>query len=69
MSFGTNDEHVSYQMRNVHDQVARARSPRRVSGNGHPRSQGYLPRLRSLVGFTLVEAGLHLLPEGSRQRG
>ena len=30
---------------------------------------GYLPRLRSRVGFTLVEAGLRLLPEGSQQHG
>jgi hypothetical protein len=78
-SFGLTDEHTSYQMHCVQDQVTRCRpvrsprpagSPRPVrsarahAADGHSPRQGYLPRLRSRVGFTLVEAGLRLLPEG-----
>jgi hypothetical protein len=76
MTFGMSGEHTSYQMRTVNDQVARCRgrSVRQDAANGISRSgsrgRGYLPRLRSLVGFTLVEAGLRLLPpEGSHQHG
>ncbi|HEY2578405.1 MAG TPA: hypothetical protein VGI74_19055 [Streptosporangiaceae bacterium] len=72
MTFGVNHEHVSYQMRTVQGQVARCqgRSSRQDVAGGRTRARGHLPRLRSRVGFTLVAAGLRLLPvEGSHQHG
>jgi hypothetical protein len=72
MTFGMSAEHTSYQMRTVQDQVARCRSVHHdlTSGVSQNRSRGYPGRLRSRVGFTLVEAGLRLLtPEGSHQHG
>jgi hypothetical protein len=74
MTFGMNDEHTRYQMRSVQDQVARSRGrsahPHATSCVSRSRSRGYLPRLRSRLGFTLVEAGLRLLPPaGSHQHG
>jgi hypothetical protein len=71
MTFGMSAEHTNYQMRSVQDQAARCRGrsvPRDLAGGSRRRSHGYLPRLRSRVGFTLVEAGLRLLtPQGSHQ--
>lgn len=64
MAFGMSDEHTSYQMRSVRDQVARSRGRSAVR-----QVTGRTASLRSRLGFTLVEAGLRLLPEGQHQHG
>jgi hypothetical protein len=80
MSFAMTDAQVRDHMRDVRDQVARCRgrSPqpdqlRGATGRPDPRHSSarlvHLPRLRSRVGFRLVEAGLHLLADGPQPRG
>jgi hypothetical protein len=80
MSFAMTDAQVRDHMRDVQDQVARCRGrspqPSQVhdsTGRPDPRHPSarliQLPRLRSRVGFRLIEAGLHLLADGPQPRG
>lgn len=80
MSFAMTDARVRDHISDVRQQNARCRGrspqPGQVHGaTGRPdprRPSARLfqpPRLRSRVGFRLVEAGLHLLADGPQPRG
>ena len=79
MSFAMTDAQVRDHMRDVQHQAARCRgrSPRPgqlhdATGQpdpGCPSAPFQLPRLRSRVGFRLIEAGLYLLADGPQPRG
>ncbi len=59
MNFGTTNAQVEQHMQDIRREVARCRS--RSSRRGRVAKAGAPPRLRSRVGFTLIEAGLRLL--------
>lgn len=64
MSFAMTDALVRDHMRDVKHQFAQGHG---ATGQTDP--SGRQPRLRSRVGFRLVEAGLHLMADGSHSRG
>jgi hypothetical protein len=74
MSFAMTNAQVRDHMRDLQRQASRCRtgSPRSAQVHGgagrpdprHPAGRPHrLPRLRSQVGFRLIEAGLHLLAD------
>jgi hypothetical protein len=74
MSFAMADALVRDHVRDVEHQVARCRGRSPRPGQVHdetrqPDSRHPLPRLRSRVGYRLVEAGLYLLADGPQARG
>ena len=81
MSFGMISTEVQHRMREVRRQAARGRAPqpgRPASATGSPRAHAPAmtarrparrPRLRSRIGFTLVETGLRLLTSGPQAHG
>jgi hypothetical protein len=74
MSFAMTDALVRDHVRDVEHQFARCRgrSPRpgQVQGETRqPDARHPWPRLRSRVGYRLVEAGLYLLADGPQARG
>lgn len=78
MSFAMTDAVVRDHMQDVRGQVARCRGRSPQPGpsdglfHGQPdprRASARLPRLRSQVGFRLVEAGLRLLADAPQPRG
>jgi hypothetical protein len=77
MSFAMTDALVRDHMRDVRHQVARCRGRSTQPGqdnsqfHGQPdprRASPRLPRLRSQVGYRLVQAGLHLLADAPQPR-
>ena len=67
MNLQTMGTQAEYHQRDIRRQVARCRGCSPRHGAGHSGVAGRWPRLRTRVGFTLVEAGLRLLAAGDYQ--
>jgi hypothetical protein len=62
MSFGMIDDLVDCHIRDIRRQAAEHRIRAHHSGSRSAGGRDRWPRLRTRIGFTLVEAGLRLLP-------